>query len=130
MSNKIDLLSPFNLGTLALPNRMVMAPMTRNRAGPGEVPSDLALKYYTQRAGAGLIVTEGTQISQQGQGYPGTPGIFNKDQVASWKRITNLVHAAGGRILRSVMARGPYLTPIAAARRRSACRAIGNSASR
>jgi N-ethylmaleimide reductase len=98
MSNKIDLLTPFNLGTLALPNRVVMAPMTRNRAGPGEVPGDLAVKYYTQRAGAGLIITEGTQISQQGQGYPGTPGIFSKDQVDAWKRITDSVHAAGGRI--------------------------------
>jgi N-ethylmaleimide reductase len=98
MSNKIDLHSPFNLGTLALPNRIVMAPMTRNRADPGEIPSGLALKYYTQRASAGLIVTEGTQISQQGQGYPGTPGIFNKAQVAAWKRITDSVHAAQGRI--------------------------------
>jgi N-ethylmaleimide reductase len=98
MSNKIDPFTPFDLGSLALSNRVVMAPMTRNRAGPGEVPSDLAVKYYTQRASAGLIVTEGTQISHQGQGYPGTPGIFSKDQVVAWKRITDSVHAAGGRI--------------------------------
>jgi N-ethylmaleimide reductase len=70
-----SIFSSFKLGSLILPNRMVMAPMTRNRAGPGEVRSLLAVTYYTQRASAGLIITEGTQISQQGQGYPGTPGI-------------------------------------------------------
>jgi N-ethylmaleimide reductase len=87
-----------NLGAMNLPNRIVMAPMTRNRAGPGEVPSLLAVTYYTQRASAGLIVTEGTQISQQGQGYPGTPGIHSPEQVAGWRRVTDSVHAAGGRI--------------------------------
>jgi N-ethylmaleimide reductase len=94
----IDVFSPYKLGPLRLPNRIVMAPMTRNRAGPGEVPGPLAVTYYTQRASAGLIVTEGTQISQQGQGYPGTPGIFAPEQIAGWKRVTESVHAAGGRI--------------------------------
>ena len=85
----LDVFSPYRLGPLRLPNRLVMAPMTRNRAGPGEVPGPLAVAYYTQRASAGLIVTEGTQISRQGQGYPGTPGIFTPDQIAGWKRVTN-----------------------------------------
>ena len=94
----IDLFSPYKLGPLELPNRIVMAPMTRNRAGPAEVPGTLATTYYKQRVSAGLIITEGTQISQEGQGYPATPGIFSPEQVASWKRVTDAVHAAGGRI--------------------------------
>jgi N-ethylmaleimide reductase len=98
MTKSIDVFSSLNLGAMNLPNRIVMAPMTRNRAGPGEVPSLLAVTYYTQRASAGLIVTEGTQISQQGQGYPGTPGIHSPEQVAGWRRVTDSVHAAGGRI--------------------------------
>ena len=70
-TQSIDLFSPYRLGPLQLPNRMVMAPMTRNRAGPGNVPGKLNATYYVQRAGAGLIVTEGTQVSPQGQGYAG-----------------------------------------------------------
>ena len=94
----IDVFSPFQLGPLHLPNRIVMAPMTRNRAGPGEVPGPINVTYYVQRASAGLIVTEGTQVSQQGQGYAATPGIFSTEQVAGWKRVTEGVHGAGGRI--------------------------------
>ncbi len=94
----IDLLSPFHLGPLALPNRVVMAPMTRNRAGPGNVPGPLNAAYYAQRASAGLIVSEATQVSPQGVGYPGTPGIHSADQIAGWKRVTDAVHGAGGRI--------------------------------
>jgi N-ethylmaleimide reductase len=93
-----DLFTPFQLGALALPNRVVMAPMTRNRAGPGNVPGGLAAEYYRQRASAGLIVTEATQVSPQGVGYPGTPGIHDDHQVAGWRRVTDAVHAAGGRI--------------------------------
>jgi len=93
-----DLLSFFQLGPLALPNRVVMAPMTRNRAGPGNVPSALNATYYAQRAGAGLIVSEATQVSPRGQGYPGTPGIHSAAQVAGWKLVTDAVHGAGGRI--------------------------------
>src|SRR5512132_3927694 len=93
-----DLFTPFQLGALALPNRVVMAPMTRNRAGPGNVPGALAAEYYRQRASAGLIVTEATQVSPQGVGYPGTPGIHDDLQVAGWRRVTDAVHAAGGRI--------------------------------
>jgi N-ethylmaleimide reductase len=98
MDKNIDVFSKFFLGALELPNRIVMAPMTRNRAGPGEIPGPLAVKYYVQRASAGLIITEGTQISQQGQGYPGTPGIYTPEQVVGWRHVTEAVHAAGGRI--------------------------------
>jgi N-ethylmaleimide reductase len=95
----IDILSPFKLGPWLLPNRVVMAPMTRNRAGPGSVPGPLNATYYAQRASAGLIVSEATQVSRQGVGYPGTPGIHSAEQVAGWKGVTDAVHAAGGRII-------------------------------
>jgi N-ethylmaleimide reductase len=94
----LDVLSPFTLGPLQLPNRVVMAPMTRNRAGRGNAPGALNATYYAQRASAGLIVTEATQISPQGVGYPGTPGIHSAEQIAGWKGVTEAVQAAGGRI--------------------------------
>jgi N-ethylmaleimide reductase len=93
-----DLFTPFQLGPLTLPNRVVMAPMTRNRAGPGNAPTALNATYYAQRAGAGLIVAEASQVSPQGLGYPATPGIHSAEQVAGWKLVTDAVHAAGGRI--------------------------------
>ncbi len=93
------LFTSFTAGALQLPNRMVMAPMTRNRAAAGNVPSPLMATYYRQRATAGLIVTEGTQVSPEGVGYPNTPGIHTDEQVAGWRRIVNDVHAAGGRIV-------------------------------
>lgn len=93
-----DLFSPLRLGALALPNRVVMAPMTRSRAAAGNVAGPLAPAYYRQRAGAGLIVAEGSQVSPQGQGYIATPGIHSDEQVAGWRRVTDAVHAAGGRI--------------------------------
>jgi N-ethylmaleimide reductase len=93
-----DLFSPLSLGSISLRNRIVMAPMTRNRAGPGEVPTPLMATYYAQRASLGLIVTEATQISQQGQGYPMTPGIFSADQIAGWRAVTAAVHGASGKI--------------------------------
>jgi N-ethylmaleimide reductase len=93
-----DLFSSFKLGSLELPNRIVMAPMTRSRAGQGNTPTELMATYYEQRASAGLIVTEATQVSPQGVGYPGTPGIHSDEQVAGWKRITDAVHRRGGRI--------------------------------
>ncbi len=92
------LLSELVVGDLTLPNRMFMAPMTRCRAGAGGMPSALNAEYYRQRAGAGLIVSEGTQVSPQGVGYPATPGIHSHEQVAGWKLVTDAVHAAGGRI--------------------------------
>ena len=96
--SSVDLFSPLRLGALDLPNRVVMAPMTRNRAGPGNVPTALNATYYAQRAGAGLIVSEATQVSPQGVGYPGTPGIHSAEQTAGWKLVTDAVHGAGGRI--------------------------------
>jgi N-ethylmaleimide reductase len=94
----VDIFSPFDLGPLTLPNRIVMAPMTRNRAGAGNTPTALNASYYTQRASAGLIVAEASQVSPQGLGYPGTPGIHSAEQVAGWRLVTDAVHAAGGRI--------------------------------
>lgn len=92
------LFEPAALGKIALANRIVMAPLTRNRAGKGFVPSDLAPVYYAQRASAGLIITEASQISQQGQGYQDTPGIYTAEQIAGWRKVTDAVHASGGRI--------------------------------
>lgn len=93
-----NLFTPFRLGPYELRNRLVMAPMTRNRAGEGNVPTEMMAEYYAQRAGAGLLVTEGSQVSPQGVGYPDTPGIHTDAQVAGWRRITDAVHAKGGRI--------------------------------
>ncbi|MGH6897679.1 MAG: alkene reductase [Geminicoccaceae bacterium] len=93
-----ELFAPFQLGPLLLPNRIVMAPMTRSRAGAGNVPSALNAAYYRQRTAAGLIVTEASQVSPQGVGYPATPGIHTDAQVEGWRRITDAVHRAGGRI--------------------------------
>jgi len=97
MSNK-TLFEPYTLGSLTLSNRIVMAPLTRNRAGPDFVPGDLAAEYYGQRASAGLIISEATQISQQGQGYQDTPGIYSQAQIEDWRKVTAAVHADGGRI--------------------------------
>ena len=92
-----DLFTPIQLGTLELPNRIVMAPMTRNRC-PDNIPTDLTAEYYRQRATAGLIITEGAQVSEQGIGYPATPGIHTREQIEGWRKVTDAVHAAGGRI--------------------------------
>ncbi|WP_213774102.1 alkene reductase [Bradyrhizobium sp. dw_78] len=92
------LFDSYKLGSLTLPNRIVMAPLTRNRAVAGLVPSPLAIEYYGQRASAGLLISEASQISQQGQGYQDTPGIYSKEQVAGWRKVTDRVHERGGRI--------------------------------
>ena len=93
------LFEPLSIGSLTLPNRIIMAPLTRMRAKqPGNIPHELNAKYYAQRASAGLIISEATQISQQGQGYPSTPGIHSQEQVRGWKLVTHAVHQAGGRI--------------------------------
>src|SRR6185437_13791506 len=102
-SPNLELFSPYRLGPLQLPNRLVMAPMTRNRAGPANVPGSMNATYYRQRASAGLIVTEGTQVSPRGQGYAGTPGIHSAEQVAGWRLVTAAVHAAGGRIFAQLL---------------------------
>jgi len=93
------LFTPFAAGALPLSNRIVMAPMTRSRAGAGNVPTALMATYYSQRASAGLIITEATQVAPEGVGYPNTPGIYTDEQVAGWRRVVQQVHAAGGRIL-------------------------------
>jgi N-ethylmaleimide reductase len=93
------LFDPLTVGHLELPQRVLMAPLTRMRASqPGDLPNELMRDYYVQRAGAGLIVSEGTQISPEGKGYMDTPGIHGAEQVAAWRRITDAVHEAGGRI--------------------------------
>lgn len=97
-SPAVDLFTPYQLGSLHLKNRMVMAPLTRSRAEEGNVPSRHAATYYSQRAGAGLIVTEATQAGAGGQGYIATPGVHSDDQVRGWKKVTDAVHRAGGLI--------------------------------
>jgi N-ethylmaleimide reductase len=93
------LLAPYNLGDLRLKNRLVMAPLTRTRAANhGKVPTELMVEYYSQRSSAGLILTEGTFVSEQGQGWYGAPGVYSEEQRAGWERITNSVHRAGGLI--------------------------------
>ena len=91
------------VGTWDLPQRFVMAPLTRNRAGAGQVPQDLAVTYYSQRAGAGLIITEGTQPSAVGQGYLDTPGMHSPEQIEGWRKVADAVHAEGGRIVVQLM---------------------------
>jgi N-ethylmaleimide reductase len=98
MSTANDLFSTFKLGPHLLANRVVMAPMTRSRALEGNVPGPLAVEYYRQRASAGLIITEATQVSPEGQGYTRTPGIHSFEQVEAWKRVTDAVHREGGKI--------------------------------
>lgn len=94
---------PIRLGAMELANRIVMSPMTRDRAGPGDVPTPLMTEYYRQRASAGLIVTEGTQPSPEGKGYWRTPGIHTQEQVDGWARVAQAVHAEGGRIVMQLM---------------------------
>ena len=106
----------FDLGGKRLANRIVMAPMTRSRAyGPGASPTAMTAEYYAQRAGAGLIVTEGTQPSQAGQGYPNTPGLHSAEQIEAWRAVTDAVHRAGGVIYAQLLHTGrighPSLLP-------------------
>ncbi|RAI44884.1 alkene reductase [Rhodoplanes roseus] len=93
------LFQPFRLGGMDLPNRIVMAPLTRNRAAAGNVAGPLAAEYYAQRASAGLLITEASQICPEGQGYEATPGIHSPEQIAGWRAVTDAVHAKGGRIV-------------------------------
>ena len=93
-----DLFSAITIGNLTLSNRMIMAPMTRNRAAEGAIPQAMNVEYYRQRASAGLIITEASQVSAEGVGYPATPGIYNQQQVAGWRQITDAVHQEGGHI--------------------------------
>ena len=93
-----DLFTPHEAGPFRFPHRVAMAPMTRNRAGEGNVPHALNATYYQQRADAALIVTEATQICPEGQGYPATPGIHSDAQIDGWLEVTDAVHEAGGTI--------------------------------
>ena len=94
----MSLLSPYKMGDLSFRNRMVMAPMTRCRAMEGNVPGPLTVTYYSQRVSAGLIITEGSQVSPLGVGFNRTPGIYSPEQVAGWKKVTAAVHQGGGNI--------------------------------
>src|SRR5258708_2091627 len=98
MSNATKLFEPYKLGPITASKPTVMAPLTRNRAVAGMVPNPLAIEYYGQRASAGLLITEASQISQQGQGYQDTPGIYSKEQIAGWRKVTERVHSRGGHI--------------------------------
>lgn len=93
------LFEPVRVGAIGVPNRIVMAPMTRSRAGAGDAVGDLEVEYYTQRASAGLIISEGTYVAPEAKGYIRTPGIFTEAQVAGWRRVTDAVHEKGGRIV-------------------------------
>ncbi|MFD5682861.1 alkene reductase [Streptomyces bacillaris] len=103
---------PIDLAGTPLANRIVMAPMTRSRAGEGGTATELTAAYYAQRASAGLIVTEGIQPSAVGQGYPFTPGLHSAEQVASWRKVTDAVHAEGGRIFAQIMHAGRIGHPV------------------
>lgn len=98
MTTPANLFDSMPFGPYQLQNRIAMAPLTRSRALPGDVPNSLAIEYYAQRASAGLIIAEATQISPQGKGYAFTPGIYNDEQVQAWQKITHAVHEKGGRI--------------------------------
>lgn len=97
-AKSVNLFTPVQLGPYELPNRIVMAPMTRNRASDSFVPASISETYYSQRASAGLIITEASQVSPQGAGYPRTPGIYNEEQIEAWRRITEAIHRRGGRV--------------------------------
>ncbi|MDG3004685.1 alkene reductase [Paludisphaera mucosa] len=106
MGASTDLFTPVRIGPLELPNRIVMSPMTRIRADEGCVPSERMVRYYAQRASAGLIITEGTHPSPMGRGYTHPPGLHNDEQAAGWRKVTDAVHAAGGRIFVQLMHAG------------------------
>lgn len=106
------LFDPLVVGDLTLPNRIIMAPLTRQRAGDQRVPNALMAKYYAERASAGLILTEATAVTPQGVGYAATPGIWSDEQVAGWRLVTDAVHAAGGRIFLQLWHVGRVSDPI------------------
>lgn len=106
------LFDPIKIGDLELANRIIMAPLTRCRAEPGRVPGDLMVEYYRQRASAGLIISEATSVTPMGVGYPDTPGIWSAEQVQGWKKITDAVHAEGGRIVLQLWHVGRISDPI------------------
>src|SRR5271165_5890451 len=106
MPDHPGLFTPGKVGPLELPNRIVMSPMTRIRAGEGCIPSERMVRYYSQRASAGLIITEGTHPSPMGRGYTYPPGLHSEEQATGWRKVTDAVHAAGGRIFVQLMHAG------------------------
>ena len=94
-----DLFDPIKVGALELPNRIIMSPLTRSRSGSSRIPNELMIEYYVQRSSAGLIISEATAVSPMGVGYADTPGIWSDEQVEAWKKVTDSVHSAGGRII-------------------------------
>ncbi len=106
-----SLFEPIEIGKSTLPNRIVMAPLTRNRAGEGQVPQDIAVEYYAQRASTGLIISEGTQPSLVGQGYLDTPGVYSDEQVDGWRAVAEAVHGRGGHIFVQLMHAGRIAHP-------------------
>lgn len=120
MSTSSSLWQPFKLGRVELPHRLAMAPLTRSRANADGTPGLLAATYYGQRASLGLVITEGTQPSADGQGYPNTPGIHTPEQIAGWREVADAVHAGGGTLFIQLMHVGrmshPDNTPTAAGR--------------
>jgi len=99
---KKSLFAPLHLGAIEIPNRIIMAPLTRMRAGPDQVPTRMNAEYYAQRASAGLIISEGTAISAYAHGYPAAPGIYTQEQMAGWRLVSNAVHERGGRIVMQI----------------------------
>src|SRR5919199_901134 len=105
------LFDPMTLGSIELPNRIIMAPLTRARAGRNGVPNALMAAYYAQRASAGLIISEATGISREGLGWPDAPGLWNNAQVEGWKLVTSAVHKAGGRVVAQLWHMGRLVHP-------------------
>src|SRR3984957_355489 len=107
------LLDPLKIGDLELPNRIILAPLTRNRStSPGRVPNAMMREYYAQRASAGLIISEATSVAPAGVGYPHTPGVWSDEQVEGWRNVVDGVHAAGGRIFLQLWHVGRISDPI------------------
>jgi 2,4-dienoyl-CoA reductase-like NADH-dependent reductase (Old Yellow Enzyme family) len=107
-----SLFDPLKLGAITLPNRIIMSPLTRSRAGSLRVPNELMAEYYTQRASAGLIISEATSVTPMGVGYADTPGLWSAEQVRGWKLVTNAVHQAGGRIFAQLWHVGRISAPL------------------
>ena len=108
----LNLLKPINLGALELRNRIIMSPLTRCRAGGGRVPTELMVQYYTQRATAGMIISEATSVSPMAVGYPNTPGIWTQEQIKGWSKVVDSVHQAGGKILLQLWHVGRISDPV------------------
>lgn len=104
--SKDSLFTFLQLGAIKLPNRIIMAPLTRMRAGANNVPTPMNAKYYAQRASAGLIISEGTAISAYAHGFPSAPGIYTEEQIVGWRVVTEEVHARGGRIIMQIAHNG------------------------